>query len=90
MQPRPPTPIMERIKYGSYGVVAGLFIGVMMGWMFHGFVSIVVRLGLLLIVILPVCLAVYFWFKVNAGSRTDRHEPVVREAEWWESSDTRR
>ena len=90
MQTRQPTPIMERIRYGTYGVAAGLFIGMMMGWMFHGLVGAVVRLGLLLIVVIPVCLAVYFWLKVNAQNRVSRSEPVVREAEWWDVSEPRK
>ena len=85
MQSKPPTPIIERIRYGMYGAAAGLFMGVLIGWMFHGFVSVLVRLGLLLVVVIPVCLAIYFWFKVDRANRAARQDSGIREAEWWDS-----
>jgi hypothetical protein len=46
----------SRIQWGSYGFIAGIVLGVMIGWMFSGFVGLVIRFGLALLVLIPILL----------------------------------
>lgn len=55
-----------RMQWGSYGFLAGVLVGLLMGWMFHGFVGAVVRLGLAALIIIPLVLAVLAWKKFIA------------------------
>lgn len=45
-----------RLQWGSYGFIAGIVLGVMIGWMFSGFVGLVIRFGLVLVVLIPILL----------------------------------
>ena len=45
-----------RMHWGSYGFIAGIVLGVMIGWMFSGFVGLVIRFGLALLVLIPIVL----------------------------------
>jgi hypothetical protein len=45
-----------RMQWGSYGFIAGIVLGIMIGWMFSGFVGLVVRFGLALLVLIPIVL----------------------------------
>jgi hypothetical protein len=77
------TPQQDRFKFGCFGLAIGLFIGVMMGWMFHGFVSIVVRFGIVAILLVPLIIVAWYWF--NSGNRTPPPpEDDIPEAEWHE------
>lgn len=55
-----------RFQWGSYGFAAGVVVGLLMGWMFHGFVGAFVRVGLAALVIIPIVLAFIVWRKVIA------------------------
>ncbi len=46
----------SRMQWGSYGFIAGIVLGVMIGWMFSGFVGLVIRFGLVLLILIPVVL----------------------------------
>jgi hypothetical protein len=46
----------SRMQWGSYGFIAGIVLGVMIGWMFSGFVSLVIRFGLALLILIPIVL----------------------------------
>jgi hypothetical protein len=39
----------DRFQFGSYGFVAGVVVGIVLGWMFSGFVGLVVRFGLVIV-----------------------------------------
>lgn len=54
--PQTPGPRNGRMQWGSYGFIAGIVLGVMIGWMFSGFVGLVVRFGLFLLILIPVVL----------------------------------
>lgn len=45
-----------RMQWGSYGFIAGIVLGIMIGWMFSGFVGLVIRFGLALLVVIPIVL----------------------------------
>lgn len=50
-----------RWQWGSYGFLAGLAVGVMTGWMFSGFVSAFIRVGLAALIVVPVVLVFLAW-----------------------------
>jgi F0F1-type ATP synthase assembly protein I len=50
-----------RFQWGSYGFLAGVVVGLMMGWMFHGFVGAFVRLALVAIVVVPLIVGYLAW-----------------------------
>lgn len=43
--------------------VAGLVLGILLGWLFSGVVSAVMRFGLLAVLLIPLILALIFWWK---------------------------
>jgi hypothetical protein len=55
-----------RFQWGSYGFVAGILVGVMMGWFFAGFVGAFIRVAMVALVIVPVVLVYLAWRKIVA------------------------
>ena len=58
-----------RMQWGSYGFIAGIVLGVMIGWMFSGFVGLVIRFGLALLVFIPIVLLYLGYRKFVAPMR---------------------
>ena len=58
-----------RMQWGSYGFIAGIVIGIMIGWMFSGFVGLVIRFGLALLVLIPIVLLYLAYRKFIAPVR---------------------
>jgi hypothetical protein len=56
-------PQSGRIQWGSYGFFAGVVVGLLMGWMFHGFVGAFVRVAIAAVVIVPLVLLFIAWRK---------------------------
>ena len=56
----------SRMQWGSYGFLAGILIGVVMGWMFAGFVGAFVRVAMVALVAVPVVLLYLAWRKFVA------------------------
>jgi cytochrome b subunit of formate dehydrogenase len=63
-----------------YGLGVGLFFGLFLGWMFHGFVGALVRTLIVLIILVPLALAIAFCFKVNQQNQAERSD--IQDAEW--------
>jgi hypothetical protein len=55
-----------RLQWGRYGFVAGLILGVLIGWMFSGVVATIVRFGILLAIIVPLIALYVVWRKFLA------------------------
>lgn len=55
-----------RFQWGSYGFAAGIFVGIIMGWLFNGFVGAFIRVGLVALVVIPIVLAFLAWRKFVA------------------------
>ena len=45
--------------------VVGLLLGIMLGWLFSGVVSAVMRFGLIAVLLIPLILALMFWWRVR-------------------------
>ena len=50
-----------RLQWGSYGFVAGIFIGIMMGWLFAGFIGAFIRVAMVALVVVPLILVYIAW-----------------------------
>jgi F0F1-type ATP synthase assembly protein I len=72
--------MVERFRFAAYGFGAGLFCGLILGWMFHGFVGTLVRLLIVAIILGPFVAALIFWIKVTNRNRTD--QPTIQDADW--------
>ena len=72
--------LKERARFAGYGLVAGLLIGVVLGWMFHGIVGTILWLMLIAVILTPFVLAVIFWQRTQ--SRNYRERSLVKDAEW--------
>ena len=72
--------LLERMRFAAYGLAVGLIVGLFLGWMFHGFVGVVVRLLIVAIILAPFVVALIFWFKVSNSNRANRS--VVQDGEW--------
>jgi F0F1-type ATP synthase assembly protein I len=78
------TPLMERVRWIAYGVVAGLIFGMFLGWMFHAFVGLIVRIFILLVILIPFIVAFLFWQKVKSSGCPAARDSSIREADWRE------
>lgn len=59
----------ERLKGAQYGFIAGLLVGLLMGWFFHGVISLAVRFGLLLVLLLPLIVIGWLWLRSQRAPR---------------------
>jgi F0F1-type ATP synthase assembly protein I len=71
--------VRERVRWSSCGLIAGLAIGIILGWLFSGFVGAVVRLAVILLFLIPLIAALVFWFSNRRGSGGSS---AVQEASW--------
>jgi hypothetical protein len=55
-----------RVQWGSYGFLAGVLFGVLLGWSFHGFIGAFIRVGLVALVVVPLILIYLAWRKFLA------------------------
>lgn len=44
------------------GFIAGLIVGLLLGWFFHGVVGLVVRLGFALLLLIPLAIVIWYFF----------------------------
>jgi F0F1-type ATP synthase assembly protein I len=72
--------LLERMRFAAYGLAVGLIVGLFLGWMFHGFVGVVVRLLIVAIILAPFVVAIVFWLRVSNKNRAERGG--IQDAEW--------
>jgi F0F1-type ATP synthase assembly protein I len=92
MNQPPLIPLMDRIRFIGYGLIAGIVLGAFLGWMFHAWVGFIVRLFFVIVLLIPVVLAILFWRRVTIKPDPPR-DSGVRDADWAEieaNSRTRR
>lgn len=75
-------PFMERIRFIGYGLIAGIVIGAIMGWMFHAWIGFLVKLVIVIIFLIPLVAAIYFWRRVTSTPAPAKSN--VRDADWVE------
>lgn len=77
--------LRERARWTSCGLIAGLVVGLTLGWMFHGFVGAVFKTVIVLLLLMPFIAAVVFWWSSNrrvASARTQADMDTIHEATW--------
>jgi len=72
----------EKYKYGCGGIFIGLFFGLMLGWMFHGFVNLVVRLGIVAVLLVPVLFALWIFLGNNRNRSRVNPDDGIMDADW--------
>lgn len=78
---------MNNIKSGGgipfyYWFLSGLAMGLLMGWFFHGAISMLLRLSLLFGVIAVVILGVLLWQKASSTNRSSGAASDIPEGNW--------
>jgi hypothetical protein len=70
----------ERARWSGCGLLVGLVIGLIAGWMLHSVIGVIVRIGLVLLFVLPFVAALFFLWssrRSNGGGSSS-----VQEASW--------
>ena len=75
----------ERLRWTRHGFFAGLILGVMMGWLFHGVISFVLRFGLLLLLLLPLLVIGWLWLRSSRGGQPGDPAGNGRQVVTWSS-----
>lgn len=60
--------VRERFQWGSYGFVTGIILGLILGWIFHGVIS---RIFWILVVLVPLIFAFLVWQRLTNRRRRD-------------------
>ena len=55
-----------RMQWGGYGFMAGIALGVLMGWFFAGFIGAFVRVAMVALAVIPLVLLYIAWRKFIA------------------------
>lgn len=64
MQP-PSIDLWARTRVPRITFLVGLILGLIMGWFFHGVISLAVRFFFVLVLLIPLAIALYFWFRLR-------------------------
>lgn len=86
-QPPPPPTSLDRFRPLLYAFVAGLLVGMFVGWFFHGLVGTLVRIVVVFLLLVPFVAAGLFWWSIKSGP--SRPPPSDIEATWREIDPTR-
>jgi F0F1-type ATP synthase assembly protein I len=80
---QPPPSILDRYRPVVYSFIAGLLVGMLIGWFYHGFVGLLIRILVLIPLLILVVAAVMFW---RGTTRQREHLTRSRdiEARWRE------
>jgi hypothetical protein len=54
-------PPRGRIQWGSFGFLAGIFLGILIGWFFAGFVGAFIRVAMVALIAIPIVLLFIGW-----------------------------
>jgi predicted lipid-binding transport protein (Tim44 family) len=59
----------HRLRGAQFGFIAGIIIGLIFGWIFHGIISLALRFGLLVVLLLPLIVIGWLWFRSQRAPR---------------------
>ena len=60
--------LRERLRWAGWGLIAGLIMGMLLGWMFHGFVGAIIKIGIVIVFMIPLVVAILFFLSTRRGS----------------------
>ena len=72
----------ERLKGAQFGFIGGLLVGLLLGWFFHGIISFAVRLGFLVLLLLPLLVIGWLWLRSQRAASGRREPQEARPAAW--------
>jgi uncharacterized membrane protein YgcG len=76
--PQGPQSLWSQSLRARYGFAAGIIVGILIGWFFHGVVSLILRLGIIALLLIPVIiLGVMFLRSRRPRSDEQRPGPTV-------------
>jgi len=67
----------ERMRWARGGFFAGLLLGVVVGWLFHGIISFVLQFGLVLVLLLPLLVIGWLWWRSSRSSAAGEQTTTV-------------
>ena len=65
-----PPGLWERTRWVRIAFLAGLGLGMLLGWFFHGIISFFVQFGLVAILLLPLLIIGFFWWRASRRPRS--------------------
>ncbi len=69
----------DRTRMLRYAFAVGLVLGIGMGWFFHGIISMMFRFGLVFLLLLPLALLAFMWWRSSRErNRMQTSMTVVR------------
>ena len=75
----------ERLRWTRHGFFAGLILGIVMGWLFHGVISFIFRFGLVLLLLLPLLVIGWLWLRSSRGGQPGDPAGNDRQVVTWSS-----
>lgn len=57
--------LWSRTRLARITFIVGLILGLFLGWFFHGVISFVVRFFFVLILLVPLAIAIYAWWRLR-------------------------
>lgn len=76
MEDWPGPTLWDRTRWPRYAFVAGVLVGIILGWFFHQVVSLVMGAGFVLVLLLPLLVIGYLWWR-SRSHRTAAQGPTV-------------
>jgi hypothetical protein len=70
-----------RTRQARIGFIAGLIVGVLAGWFFHGLISFIIRFFFVLVLLIPFVVAVVAWWRLRRQVRHPR-DPRDEPDDW--------
>lgn len=75
-----PPGFWDRTRFARFGFIAGLVLGILIGWFFHGVVSLVMRVGFVIALLIPLAIVLWLWWR---SSRTPMPSDRPRTSIQW-------
>jgi hypothetical protein len=82
-------PLKERARYAMYGMIAGLVVGVVLGWVFHKTVGFVLTILFITPFVILAVLAVMYWRRTSSAARSASRDSLVTDVDWRETDPSR-
>lgn len=74
-----PPGLWDRTRMLRYAFGAGIALGIGIGWFFHGVISMIFQFGLVIVLLLPLALLAFMWWRSSRErSRMQSSMTVVR------------
>ncbi|MGC4105606.1 MAG: hypothetical protein QM753_04515 [Thermomicrobiales bacterium] len=75
-----PPGFWDRTRFARFGFLAGIVVGILIGWFFHGVVSLIMRVGFVIALLIPLAIVLWLWWR---SSRTPMPTERPRSSIQW-------